>query len=124
MDQNTESTIGVAVLSGILPSFNGLHLPSASGTSTPAVTLLQTRFHQASKTPAYFPSRFIACVERPEAASRVCCAFEGFTSPPVEIYMGCNGEGMWRADLVILGCNLQIYAEMLGEEGMCEALKG
>ncbi|PWW76362.1 pyrroline-5-carboxylate reductase, partial [Tuber magnatum] len=129
LEQNPESlaliflgcgTMGVAILSGILSSLNSLRLPVASGTSIPTATLLPTRFHDASKT----PPAFIACVKSPEPASRVCRAFEGFTGMPVEVYTGSNVEGVRRAEVVILGCKLRMYAEILGEEGMCEALEG
>ncbi|PWW74934.1 pyrroline-5-carboxylate reductase [Tuber magnatum] len=70
------------------------------------------------------PSKFVACVKRPESASRVRRAFEGFTDTPVEIYTGNNVEGVRGADVVILGCKPQMYAEILGEEGMCQALEG
>ncbi|CUS08137.1 unnamed protein product, partial [Tuber aestivum] len=133
MEKNPESltltflgcgTMGVAILSGILSSLTSLRLPSASGTSTPTAALLPTRFHDASKNPTCLPSRFIACVKRPESASRVRRAFEGFASIPVEVYTGSNVEGVRRADVVLLGCKPQMYAEILGEEGMCEALEG
>ena len=55
-------------------------------------------------------------------------AFEEFTThggtPPVQVYTGNNVEGVRGADVVILGCKPQMYAELLGEEGMSEALEG
>ncbi|KAG0635256.1 pyrroline-5-carboxylate reductase dimerization-domain-containing protein [Tuber brumale] len=122
-------TMGVAILSGILSSLSTTsfsRLPSASGTSTPTGgALLPTRFHDASRTPTRLPSKFIACVKRPESASRVRRAFEGLAgAPTVEVYTGRNLEGVRRADVVILGCKPQMYAEILGEEGMYKALEG
>lgn len=51
-------------------------------------------------------------------------AFEQFAGTPVQVYTGNNAEGVRRADVVILGCKPQMYAEVLGEEGTREALEG
>lgn len=115
-------TMGVAILSGILSSLTSLQGTSVSGTSTPNA-LLPTRFHDVDSTPPKLPSRFIACVKRPESAERVKKAFIEYEGS-VKVLTKGNVEGVTRGDIVILGCKPQMYAEILGEQGMAEALKG
>lgn len=114
--------MGVAILSGILSSLTSLRSASVSGTSTPNA-LLPTRFHGVDGTPPKLPSRFIACVKRPESAERVKKAFVEYVGV-VRVLTKGNVEGATLGDVVILGCKPQMYTEILGEEGMAEALEG
>lgn len=115
--------MGVAILSGILSSITtSLQGASASGTSTPN-GLLPTRFHDVDGTPPRLPSRFIACVKRPESAERVRKAFVEHEGS-VKVLTKGNVEGATLGDVVILGCKPQMYIEILGEEGMAKALEG
>lgn len=115
-------TMGVAILSGILSSLTSLQSTSVSGTSTPNA-LLPTRFHDVDGTPPKLPSRFIACVKRPESAERVKKAFIEYEGS-VKVLTNRNVDGVTRGDIVILGCKPQMYTEILSEPGMAEALKG
>lgn len=115
-------TMGVAILSGILSSLTSLRSASPSGTSTPNA-LLPTRFPDVDNTPPKLPSRFIACVKRPESAERVRNAFADYEGQ-VKVLTKGNVEGAKLGDVVILGCKPQMYTEILGEEGMAEALEG
>lgn len=115
-------TMGVAILSGILSSLTSLQSTSVSGTSTPNA-LLPTRFHDVDDTPPKLPSRFIACVKRPESAERVRKAFVEYAGS-VKVLTKGNVEGATLGDVVILGCKPQMYTEILSEEGMAKALEG
>lgn len=114
--------MGVAILSGILSSLTSLRSTSNSGTSTPN-TFLPTRFPGIDPTPTILPSRFIACVKRPESAERVRKAFVDHAGS-VKVLTKNNVEGVAAGDIIILGCKPQMYAEILGEEGMNKALEG
>lgn len=117
-------TMGVAILSGILSSLAA----SSSGSSTPlpdgaGAGPLPTRFPDVSSTPPRLPSKFIACVKRPESAERVRVAFEGsFT--PVTVLTNNNVEGAKNADVILLCCKPQMYDEILNTPKMREALSG
>lgn len=115
-------TMGVAILSGILSSLTSLQSTNVSGTSTPNA-LLPTHFHDVDGTPPKLPSRFIACVKRPESAERVKKAFIGYEGS-VKVLTKGNVDGVTRGDIVILGCKPQMYTEILSEPGMAEALEG
>lgn len=115
-------TMGVAILSGILSSLDSLRSASASGTSTPNA-LLPTRFHDVDNTPPRLPSRFIACVKRPESGERVRKAFGDYEGK-VKVLTKGNVEGATLGDVVILACKPQMHTEILGEEGMAKALEG
>lgn len=107
--------MGVAILSGILASLeetsqmNAIH---ASGFSTPSLEL-----------PPQLPSRFLACVKRKESAKRINSIMPGLTSV-VEVLIDDNLKGVKAADVVLLACKPQMFREILGADGVKEALKG
>ncbi|KAI9880194.1 MAG: delta 1-pyrroline-5-carboxylate reductase [Pleopsidium flavum] len=112
-------TLGIGILSGILSSLSDLnapastaHDPSRSGTATPSEEL-----------PPRIPSRFIACVRRPESAKRIKTSLSAFQSS-ITILQNENLKGAQEADVVLLGCKPQMVRDLLGVEGMREALKG
>ncbi|SPO01157.1 probable Pyrroline-5-carboxylate reductase [Cephalotrichum gorgonifer] len=97
-------TMGVAVLGGVLSSLQ-------SGTTTPM-----------ANPPAVLPSRFIACVKRPESAERVKAALN---SPPnLTVVAGDNPAAVRAADVVILACKPYMVDAVLGEPGIADALQG
>ncbi|MCJ1252903.1 delta 1-pyrroline-5-carboxylate reductase [Lignoscripta atroalba] len=112
-------TLGIAILSGILLSLNDTksslpspNSPSPSGTATPSEDL-----HLR------VPSRFIACVRRPESAKRIKTSLSSLTNNLTTL-QNENLRGVQEADVVLLGCKPQMVEDILGEEGMREALKG
>ncbi|KAL7274273.1 delta 1-pyrroline-5-carboxylate reductase [Rhizina undulata] len=113
-------TMGVAILSGILSSLSSLR--HASGTSTPNA-LLPTHFHDVTSLPPKLPGRFVACVKRPESATRVQKALSEYGAQ-VKVLTKSNVEGVAAADVVLLGCKPQMCTEVLKEEGMQKALEG
>jgi len=113
-------TMGIAILSGILSSLYELQAPknpllsqATSGTSTPATEEIPTRL----------PSRFIACVRRPESAKKVKTALVDHLKA-VKIVQNDNVNAVTEADVVLLGCKPYMVNDILAEEGMKEALKG
>lgn len=109
-------TMGIAILSGIMSSLVDPRAMSASrspsGASTPAEEL-----------PERFPSRFIACDSRPEAAKTVRAAL-GHYNASLTTFTNQNLKGTIEADVILLACKPQSFREILGEEGMKEALAG
>ena len=111
--------MGIAILSGILSSLYELQTPkpaflqTQSGASTPATEDLPTRL----------PSRFIACVRRPESAKKVKQALAAYMKA-VTIVQNDNVNAAKEADVVLLGCKPFMVNDILKEAGMREALKG
>ena len=111
--------MGIAILSGILSS---LEQPrgdvssspswSPSGTCTPTEDL-----------PPRLPSRFIACVRRPESAKRINAALAEQSSH-VQILLNSNLQGVEEADVVLLCCKPQMFRDILGSPEVTNALKG
>jgi pyrroline-5-carboxylate reductase len=83
-----------------------------SGTSTPA-----------EEYPQRLPSRFIACVRRPESGKRIKQAL-GHHRTPLQVYINDNIRAVQEADVVLLGCKPQMFREVLDVDGMREALAG
>lgn len=112
--------MGIAILSGILSSSSEPSKPSStplvsqpsSGTATPSEDL-----------PARIPTRFIACVRRPESAKRIKASLSSLTSS-LTVLQNENLRGVQQADVVLLGCKPQMVADILNEEGMRDALRG
>ncbi|KAL2164661.1 hypothetical protein VTH06DRAFT_3878 [Thermothelomyces fergusii] len=111
-------TMGIAILSGILSSLDEIQdansKPASSGTSTP---LYET------STTTRLPSRFIACVRRPESAKKLKATFARHLSV-VEIAQNDNVASVQRAGIVLLACKPYMVEEVLSEPGMAAALEG
>ncbi|KAH9903687.1 pyrroline-5-carboxylate reductase [Xylariomycetidae sp. FL2044] len=110
-------TMGIAILSGILASLQEMAGPRplqtpTSGTSTPR-----------DEVPSRLPSRFIACVRRPESAKKVKQALWAH-SAAVKVVQNDNVAAVMRAEVVILACKPYMVEELLGEPGMSKALHG
>ncbi len=110
-------TMGIAILSGVLASLGEKQAPRplqtpSSGTSTPQEEL-----------PTRLPSRFIACVRRPESAKKVKSALWEHSSV-VEVVQENNVAAVQQAEVVLLACKPQMAQEILGVPGMVEALHG
>ena len=111
--------MGVSILSGIFAALDSLqhassHAKSHAGTSTPASSV---------ELPARLPSRFIACVRRPQSAQRI----KNSLSPSMKsllVFENENLRGVQEADVVLLGCKPQMVQDILSEAGIRDALKG
>jgi pyrroline-5-carboxylate reductase len=110
--------MGIAILSGILSSLyeiqpqKSLFLQSTSGTSTPA-----------EEIPSRLPSKFIACVRRPESAKKIKKALAAHLKA-VKIVQNDNVAACQEADVVLLGCKPYMVKDILEVEGMKAALSG
>jgi pyrroline-5-carboxylate reductase len=112
-------TMGIAILSGILSSLSSLEqtpkpsfLQPISGSSTPA-----------DETPSRLPSKFVACVRRPESAKKIKQALASHVEA-VSIRQNDNVAACKEADVILLGCKPYMVADILAERGMREALAG
>ena len=111
--------MGIAILSGILSSLYEINAPKStflqtqSGTSTPATEDLPTRL----------PSRFIACVRRPESAKKVKQALAAYTKT-ITIMQNDNVNAVKAAEVILLGCKPFMVRDILKEDGMRDALRG
>ncbi|KAH6624438.1 pyrroline-5-carboxylate reductase dimerization-domain-containing protein [Chaetomium sp. MPI-SDFR-AT-0129] len=111
-------TMGIAILSGILASLDEIqdahNKPSASGTSTPLYeTSVTTRL----------PSRFIACVRRPESAKKLKATFANHLNS-VTIAQNANVASVQKADIILLACKPYMVREVLSDPGLATALEG
>lgn len=110
-------TMGIAILSGILASLLEMQGPKplqapSSGTSTPQEEL-----------PARLPSRFIACVRRPESAKKVKSALWEHSSV-LKVVQNENVVAVQKSEVIILACKPYMVNELLSEPGMAKALHG
>ena len=104
-------TLGSAILSGILGSIHqGSH--GKSDQSTPE-----------SDAPERLPGAFITCVTRLSSAERLKADLKQYLHY-VDVLQNENLQGVQRADVVLLACKPQKMRDIVGEEGMREALAG
>ena len=73
--------------------------------------------------PARTPTKFIACVRRPESAKRIRNALSEYPQT-VTILQNENVKGVEAADVVILGCKPQMVNDILSANGIRDALAG
>lgn len=108
--------MGIAILSGILSSLQEMSGPkplqTPSGRSTPA-----------DEVPSRLPSRFIACVRKPESAKRVKQALWEHSSS-VKVVQKENVAAVMKSEVVILACKPYMVEDLLNEPGMAKALHG
>lgn len=111
-------TLGTAILSGILASLYEIQPPKQSFLRTQSGT-----YTPAQENPTRLPSKFIACVRRPESAKRI---LETLGSHPskVKTVQNDNIAACKEADVVLLGCKPYMVNDILAVEGMKEALDG
>ncbi|EER25458.1 delta 1-pyrroline-5-carboxylate reductase [Coccidioides posadasii str. Silveira] len=110
--------LGVAILSGVLAS-----LAEAKKTDSRFFPGCGTATPPEEVSPHQIPSRFFACVRRPESALRIQKTLKQFTQP-LTILQNDNIRGVQEADVIILGCKPFMLKEVLDVPGMREALKG
>ncbi|KAG7290412.1 Pyrroline-5-carboxylate reductase [Staphylotrichum longicolle] len=108
-------TMGISILSGILASLDEMQgKPANSGTSTPLYeTAVTTRL----------PSRFIACVRRPESVKKLKATFAAHLGA-VSIAQNANVPSVQKSDIILLACKPYMVQEVLSEPGMAAALEG
>jgi pyrroline-5-carboxylate reductase len=99
--------MGIAILSGILSSLYD---------NKPAGSLNE-------ETPSRIPSRFIACVRRPESAKKIKAALQDYLKV-VKIVQNDNVAAVEEGKVIILGCKPYMVKDILSVEGMKEALEG
>jgi pyrroline-5-carboxylate reductase len=111
--------MGIAIMSGIMAHLedasNGFQFHnsnSVSGTSTPT-----------EEQPQRLPSSFIACVRRDQSAKKIKQTMAHHRTP-LKVYVNDNIKAAKEADVVLLSCKPQMFREVLGAEGMKEALAG
>ncbi|KAK1756143.1 pyrroline-5-carboxylate reductase dimerization-domain-containing protein [Echria macrotheca] len=116
-------TMGIAILSGILSSLQELQSSAPSTTTAQSISGTST---PQEELPTRLPTRFLACVRRPESAKKLKAAFAPYTSPnhPVTILQNDNVTAARQADIVLLACKPYMFNEILSEEGMSAALRG
>jgi pyrroline-5-carboxylate reductase len=111
--------MGIAILSGILSSLQQIQTPNKPRSSASASGLSS----KAEKPPARLPSKFIACVRRPESAEKIKKALSAHQSS-VQVSLNDNVAACKQADVVLLGCKPYMAEGILAEEGMVDALRG
>ncbi|EEP81457.1 pyrroline-5-carboxylate reductase [Uncinocarpus reesii 1704] len=111
-------TLGVAILSGVFAS-----LAEAKRTDSRFFPGCGTATPPEEVSPHQIPSRFIACVRRPESALRIQKTLRQY-SYPLTILQNENIRGVQEADVIILGCKPFMLKDVLSVPGMREALKG
>lgn len=73
--------------------------------------------------PASLPSKFIACVRSEKSAERVKTALAAHSSR-VEVVRNDNVASVQKAQVVLLACKPYMIKDVLGVDGMADALKG
>src|SRR2546423_9991325 len=111
-------TLGISILSGILAS-----ITQASTSPSPAYPDSGTATPTTDSPPPRTPTKFTACIRRPESAKRIRNALREYPQP-VTILQNENVKGVETADVVILGCKPQMVNDILSAKGMREALAG
>lgn len=112
-----KGTLGTCILSGIFSSLSEAKSHSAhppeSGTATPSEEV----------PPHQIPSRFIACVRRPESAKRIHGTLDEHNLP-LTVLQNENVKGVQEAAIVIMGCKPYMLKDVLDHPDMRDALKG
>ena len=111
-------TLGIAILSGILAS-----IKETSASPSPAYPDSGTATPTTDGPPPRTPTKFIACIRRPESAKRIRNALSDYPQP-VTILQNENVKGIEAADVVILGCKPQMVNDILSAKGVREAMEG
>jgi pyrroline-5-carboxylate reductase len=110
-------TMGVAILSGV---FDSRQAVAARGDLSSSVSSLADADDAAELT--RLPSRFLACVARPESGRRLRKTFAD--AEGVEVFVSDNLRAARAADVVLLACKPHMVADVLAEQGLREALAG
>ncbi|KAI1074098.1 pyrroline-5-carboxylate reductase [Whalleya microplaca] len=110
-------TMGIAILSGILSSLQEMSGPRPLQTPSPGGS------GSRDEIPTRLPSRFIACVRRPESAKKVKQALWEH-SASVKVVQKENVAAVMKSEVIVLSCNSYNVEELLNEPGLSRALHG
>jgi pyrroline-5-carboxylate reductase len=105
--------LGTAILSGIFDSL------SPSDTPDQAKALAPTD----PSAPAKLPTRFSACVTKPESGKRIKKELEKYQTQ-ITIHENNNLQAVQDADIIILGCKPHVAERILGNDAIRAVLKG
>ncbi|KAI9714104.1 MAG: delta 1-pyrroline-5-carboxylate reductase [Chrysothrix sp. TS-e1954] len=111
--------MGIAILSGILASV-------ATNSKEDTAVSHQNGDPDCSKEiPSQLPTRFIACVRRPESAKRVKTALAGYEAD-VEVVQNDNLRAIQQASVVLLCCKPSTWRDVFRDLGgpVHDILKG
>jgi len=108
--------MGIAILSGVLASLDEI-------SAKPQETAKPDKTTSSEELPPRLPSRFLACVRRPESAEKLEKAF-GSYSTDVTTLAGDNLKGVQEADIILLGCKPYMFRDILSASGIKDALAG
>jgi len=100
--------LGIAILSGVLLS---LRDTQTSNTKS------------EEENPERLPSRFLACVRSDKSVKKIEQTL-GELSKSVKVVQNDNVSAVTEADVVILGCKPWMIKDVLGADGIRDALKG
>ncbi|KAH9868028.1 hypothetical protein IAQ61_007335 [Plenodomus lingam] len=103
-------TMGIAIMGGVMSSL-------ASAKTAAVVSPSST------KKPTPNLSNFIACDQWAPAEENVRKAL-GHYAFPLQTLTNQNLKGVQEADIILLSCKPHGYKQILGEQGMLDALKG
>ncbi|ESZ94903.1 pyrroline-5-carboxylate reductase [Sclerotinia borealis F-4128] len=125
-------TMGIAILSGILSSLHTPPNPMSTSTSIPPSTPGTSNPTYPTSTPSRLPSKFIACVRRPESAQKVQQALSPYlttttsssTSTTLSILLNKNVSTVQESHIILLTCKPHTAPEILSSPGMSLALSG
>lgn len=109
--------MGIAILSGIMASLSDLRQSLSPLTSVPQSGTATPTEEQ----PQRLPSRFLACVRRPESAKKIEKSLAPYNFA-FKTLVNDNLRGVKEADVVLLGCKPQMFREILTAPGIKEAL--
>lgn len=101
--------MGIAIMGGVMASLADAKVKSALSSES------------ASSTPNL--RNFVACDAWKPAEEKVRSAL-GHYNFPLQTLTNENLKGVQQADIVLLSCKPHVFKDILGEDGMREALKG
>lgn len=78
---------------------------------------------QFSSKPDTLPSKFITCVRSDASAKRISNTLDKYNLD-LHVAVNDNHASLQKADIVLLGCKPYMVNDILGQEGMKEALAG
>lgn len=104
--------MGIAILGGILDSLSSLSQDQKSSSSA-----------TADDVPPRLPTKFNACVKRPQSADRIKKEL-GKYDANLSIHVDKNLDPVKAADIVLLCCKPYMVAAILDSDDMRTALKG
>ena len=105
--------MGIAILGGVMSSLADRKLKSALSSSSSS----------ESTEPSRLPTKFIACDTWKPAEEKVKAALSHYNFP-LTTYTNENTKGAAAADIVLLSCKPHGFKDILGGEGMRDALAG